>query len=107
MERMERQQAAASSASSQQLQVFIGQGELIYLILLKFLKIYSFCIMILSMEFVECYTLCSTLWKEVGRPLACLPACLSACSELRLGLRPEARVSGAKMCDSKHCLVLT
>jgi hypothetical protein len=72
MERMEHQQAAASSASSQQFQGFIGQGELISLISLKFLKIYSFCIMILSMEFVECYTLCSTLWKEVGRPPACL-----------------------------------
>jgi hypothetical protein len=25
---------------------------------------------------------------------------------LRLGFRPELRVSGVKMCDSKHCLVL-
>jgi hypothetical protein len=51
---------------------FIGNGELIYLISSKFLKIYSFCIMILSMEFVECDTLCPTLWKEVGRPPASL-----------------------------------
>jgi hypothetical protein len=36
MERMERQQAAASSASSKQLQAFIGQGELFSIISLKF-----------------------------------------------------------------------
>jgi hypothetical protein len=42
MERMERQQAAACSASSKQLQVFIGQGEIFSIILLKFLKNYSF-----------------------------------------------------------------
>jgi hypothetical protein len=40
MERIERN----SSASSKQLQAFLGQGELISLISLKFLKIYSFAL---------------------------------------------------------------
>jgi hypothetical protein len=88
--------------SLQQLQAFIGQGELISLISLKFLKIYSFCIMILSMEFVVLYSLLYIMersWAAAGFP--------AACPKLRLGLRSEARVSGAKMCDSKHCLVFT
>jgi hypothetical protein len=38
-------------------------------------------------------------WAAAGLP--------AACPELCLGLRPEARVSGAEMCDSKHCLVFT
>jgi hypothetical protein len=59
------------------------------------------CIVILSMEFVECYTLCSTFWKEVGQP----PVSLRPVLNYALG--PEARYSGIKMCDSKHCLVFT
>jgi hypothetical protein len=103
MERMERQQAAASSASSKQLQAFIGQGEFFSIILLKIFENLLVYYVILSMESEECYTLYSTLWKEVGQ----LPASRRPVPNYVSGPVPKAGVSGAKMCGSEHCLVFT
>jgi hypothetical protein len=54
------------------------------------------------MGFVESLTHGPPLWKEVGW----LPACLRLALYCVSGFALNIRVSGVKMCDSKHCLVL-
>jgi hypothetical protein len=104
-ELMEHQQAAAtsaSSASSAQLQAFIGQGEFIFSYFFEILKNYSFSLY--SFPWSPKGAILSTLHcgnKLGGRRLTRRPV------PNGLGLRSEVRVSGTKMCGSKHCLVLT
>jgi hypothetical protein len=88
---------SASSASSAQLQAFIGQGEFLFSYFIEILKNYSFTLY----SFPGCHTLYSTLersWAAAGFPVARLEWSR---------LRSEVRVSGTKICGSKHCLVLT
>jgi hypothetical protein len=97
MERIE----PASTASSMQLQAFIGQGELISFIFLYSLKFLKFSLLHCNPFHGVCRVFHSLLYNmERSWAAAGFPA---ACPELRLV--PAARYSGAKMCDSKHCLV--
>jgi hypothetical protein len=85
MERMERQQVNASSASSQQLQAFIDQGEFSFLSL-NCLKTFDRFVFGCSTGFVESLTHGPPLWKEVGRLPVCLRPALYCVSGFALSL---------------------
>jgi hypothetical protein len=72
MECMEHQQAAASSASSAQLQAFIGQGE--FFSLISYLKNYSFTLYSFPWSLKSKYSLLYIVersWAAAGFPTAC------------------------------------
>jgi hypothetical protein len=100
----------ASSASFIQLQSFIGQGELIFYILLKFLKFALLHCKSFPWSLLSGPLSVSTVWKEVGWPPVSLRPVSNhfraSCLRPRACLVPAARYSDAKMCYSKPCLVL-
>jgi hypothetical protein len=79
--------SSASSASSIQLQSFLGQVELIFYISLKFLKFTHLHCKLFPWSLLSGPLSVSTVWKEVGR----LPVSLQPVQNYALELVPAAR----------------